>query len=253
MSADSASAQDASVDDSEVAKFAALAETWWDTEGPFRPLHRFNPIRLRFIRDRIAEHFGRDPLAANPLEGLRFLDIGCGGGLLAEPLTRLGAQVVGIDAAAKNIKVAALHAKLGGLSIDYRHTTAEALLEQGECFDAVLNMEVVEHVADVNAFLEASGGLVADGGIMIAATLNRTFKSYALAIVGAEYILRWLPQGTHDWRRFVRPSELAAGLRRAGMTVKSFTGVIYNPLTGAWSLNDRDLDVNYMAIAVRTG
>lgn len=253
MSADSASAQDASVDDLEVAKFAALAETWWDTEGPFRPLHRLNPVRLRFIRDRIAEHFSRDPLAAKPLEGLRLLDIGCGGGLLAEPLTRLGAHVVGIDAAEKNIKVAALHAEQGGLSIDYRHTTAEALLEQGERYDGVLNMEVVEHVADVDAFLEASGGLVADDGIMIAATLNRTFKSYALAIVGAEYILRWLPQGTHDWKRFVRPSEMAAGLRRAGMTVKSFTGVIFNPLTGVWYLNDRDLNVNYMAIAVRNG
>ncbi len=253
MSADDDSTQIGSVDESEVAKFAALAETWWDTEGPFRPLHRLNPVRLRFIRDRVAGHFGRDPSAAKPLEGLRLLDIGCGGGLLAEPLTRLGGRVVGIDAAAENVKIAALHAEQGELSIDYRHTTAEALLERGERFDVVLNMEVVEHVADVDAFLEASGGLVSDGGIMIAATLNRTLKSYALAIVGAEYVLRWLPQGTHDWQRFVRPSELAAGLRRAGMTVKSFTGVIFNPLTGVWSLNDRDLRVNYMAVAIRNG
>ena len=246
-------ARSASVDDSEVAKFAALAESWWDSEGPFRPLHKFNPVRIRFIRDRLAGHFNRDPLAPEPLAGLRLLDIGCGGGLLTEPLTRLGATVVGIDATEKNIRIAALHAEQGGLSIDYRHTTAETLDEAGERFDAVLNMEVVEHVADVDAFLTASGNLVGSGGLMIAATLNRTAKSFALAIVGAEYVLRWLPRGTHDWRRFVRPSELAAGLRHAGMTVTSLTGVVYNPLTGIWSLNERDLDVNYMAVAVRNG
>jgi|TARA_A100001037_G_scaffold14185_1_gene12948 2-polyprenyl-6-hydroxyphenyl methylase/3-demethylubiquinone-9 3-methyltransferase len=246
-------ARSASVDDSEVAKFAALAESWWDSEGPFRPLHKFNPVRIRFIRDRLAGHFNRDPLAPEPLAGLRLLDIGCGGGLLTEPLTRLGATVVGIDATEKNIRIAALHAEQGGLSIDYRHTTAEALDEAGERFDAVLNMEVVEHVADVDAFLTASGNLVGNGGLMIAATLNRTAKSFALAIVGAEYVLRWLPRGTHDWRRFVRPSELAAGLRHAGMTVTSLTGVVFNPLTGIWSLTERDLDVNYMAVAVRNG
>ncbi len=246
-------ARSASVDDSEVAKFAALAESWWDSEGPFRPLHKFNPVRIRFIRDRLAGHFNRDPLAPEPLAGLRLLDIGCGGGLLTEPLTRLGATVVGIDATEKNIRIAALHAEQGGLSIDYRHTTAEALDEAGERFDAVLNMEVVEHVADVDAFLTASGNLVGSGGLMIAATLNRTAKSFALAIVGAEYVLRWLPRGTHDWRRFVRPSELAAGLRHAGMTVTSLTGVVFNPLTGIWSLSERDLDVNYMAVAVRNG
>ena len=246
-------ARSASVDDSEVAKFAALAESWWDSEGPFRPLHKFNPVRIRFIRDRLAGHFNRDPLAPEPLAGLRLLDIGCGGGLLTEPLTRLGATVVGIDATEKNIRIAALHAEQGGLSIDYRHTTAEALDEAGERFDAVLNMEVVEHVADVDAFLTASGNLVGNGGLMIAATLNRTAKSFALAIVGAEYVLRWLPRGTHDWRRFVRPSELAAGLRHAGMTVTSLTGVVFNPLTGIWSLSERDLDVNYMAVAVRNG
>ena len=246
-------ARSASVGDSEVAKFAALAESWWDSEGPFRPLHKFNPVRIRFIRDRLAGHFNRDPLAPEPLAGLRLLDIGCGGGLLTEPLTRLGATVVGIDATEKNIRIAALHAEQGGLSIDYRHTTAEALDEAGERFDAVLNMEVVEHVADVDAFLTASGNLVGNGGLMIAATLNRTAKSFALAIVGAEYVLRWLPRGTHDWRRFVRPSELAAGLRHAGMTVTSLTGVVFNPLTGIWSLTERDLDVNYMAVAVRNG
>ena len=170
---------------------------------------------------------------------------------MAEPLTRLGATVVGIDATENNIQIAAKHAEQGRLSIDYRHTTAESLREAGERFDVVLNMEVVEHVADVGGFLEASGGLVSDGGIMIAATLNRTGKSFFLAIVGAEYVLRWLPRGTHDWRRFVRPSELAAGLRQAGMTVESFTGVIFNPLTGTWSLKKRDLSVNYMVVAVR--
>ena len=246
-------ARSASVDDSEVAKFAALAESWWDSEGPFRPLHKFNPVRIRFIRDRLAGHFNRDPLAPEPLAGLRLLDIGCGGGLLTEPLTRLGATVVGIDATEKNIRIAALHAEQGGLSIDYRHTTAEALDEAGERFDAVLNMEVVEHVADVDAFLTASGNLVGSGGLMSTATLNRTAKSFALAIVGAEYVLRWLPRGTHDWRRFVRPSELAAGLRHASMTVTSLAGVVFNPLTGIWSLSERELDVNYMAVAVRNG
>lgn len=240
-----------SVDEAEIAKFAAMAETWWDTEGPFRPLHRFNPIRLKFIRDRVSAQFDRDPLKPEPLSGLRILDIGCGGGLLAEPLTRLGASVVGIDASEKNIGIASLHAEQGGLAIDYRNTTAETLRDSGDRFDVVLNMEVVEHVADVDVFLEATGELVSEGGIMIAATLNRTLKSYALAIVGAEYVLRWLPRGTHDWRRFVRPSELAAGLRRGGLAVQSFTGVVFNPVTGAWSLNTRDLDVNYMAIAVR--
>jgi len=243
--------QVASVDEAEVAKFAALAENWWDLEGPFRPLHQLNPIRLRFIRDNISAHFDRDELAPQPLSGLRILDIGCGGGLLSEPLARMGATVVGIDATEKNVRVAALHAEQGHLSIDYQHTTAEALRDAGETFDVVLNMEVVEHVADVGSFLQASGDLVNHGGIMIAATLNRTAKSFALAIVGAEYVLRWLPRGTHDWRRFVRPSELATGLRQTGMQVTSLTGVIFNPLNGNWSLNDRDLDVNYMAVAVR--
>ena len=251
MTATGNSSHNTSVDETEVRKFAALAERWWDFEGPFQPLHRLNPVRLRFIRDQVATHFDRDPLAPQPLAGLRLLDIGCGGGLLAEPLTRLGATVVGIDATKKNIQIAALHAEQGRLSIDYRHTTAESMREAGECFDIVLNMEVVEHVADVGSFLKASSGLVSNEGIMIAATLNRTAKSFALAIVGAEYVLRWLPRGTHDWRRFVRPSELAAGLRHAGMTVGSFTGVTFNPLTGNWSLNGRDLSVNYMVVAVR--
>jgi 2-polyprenyl-6-hydroxyphenyl methylase/3-demethylubiquinone-9 3-methyltransferase len=244
---------DITVDPEEVEKFAALSATWWDSDGPFRPLHRLNPVRLRFIRDRLTAHFGRDVQSLKPLKGLRIVDIGCGGGLLAEPLTRLGAAVTGIDATDKNIGVARSHAGESGLSIDYRVISAEALLESGERFDVVLNMEVIEHVADVDAFLSASAGLVRDGGMMFMATLNRTPKSFALAIVGAEYILRWLPKGTHDWKRFVRPSELAAGLRAAGMNVMDFTGVVYNPLTDRWSLNTRDLDVNYMAVAEKPG
>ncbi len=215
----------ASVDPGEVAKFAALAGEWWDPAGTFAPLHRLNPARLTFIRDRIAAHAGRDPLAERPLAGLRVLDIGCGGGLLCEPMARLGAAVTGIDAAEKNVAVAAEHAAEAGLDIDYRHSTAEALAAEaraaetrsaeigagnGAGFDLVLNMEVVEHVADVAAFLQASAALVAPGGAMALATLNRTPKSFALAIVGAEYVLRWLPRGTHDWRRFLRPSELVA-------------------------------------------
>lgn len=246
----------ASVDPDEVAKFAALAHDWWDPAGKFAPLHKLNPARLTFLRDRIAAHQGRDPLAERPLAGLRVLDIGCGGGLLCEPLARLGAQVTGIDAAGPNVAAAARHAAEAGLDIDYRHTTAEALAAEalatgGTPFDLVLNMEVVEHVADVTAFLQASAALVASGGAMALATLNRTPKSFAFAIVGAEYLLRWLPRGTHDWRKFLRPSELVAQLRAAGLETKELTGVAYNPLTGAWHLAARDLDVNYMIFAVK--
>jgi 2-polyprenyl-6-hydroxyphenyl methylase/3-demethylubiquinone-9 3-methyltransferase len=246
-----ADSHSASVDPDEVAKFAALAGQWWDPAGKFAPLHRLNPARLTFIRDRIAAHTGRDPLAERPLAGLRVLDIGCGGGLLCEPLARLGAQVTGIDAAEQNVAVAAEHAAEAGLDIDYRHGTAEDLAEAGAGFELVLNMEVVEHVADVAAFLQASAALVAPGGAMALATLNRTPKSFALAIVGAEYVLRWLPRGTHDWRRFLRPSELVASLRAAGLETRELTGVVYNPLTGAWRLAPHDLEVNYMVFAVK--
>ncbi len=254
MAASGTDSHSASVDPDEVAKFAALAGEWWDPAGKFAPLHRLNPARLTFIRDRIAAHRGRDPLAERPLAGLRVLDIGCGGGLLCEPLARLGARVTGIDAAERNVTVAAEHAAEAGLDIDYRHSTAEDLATgttSGNRFDLILNMEVVEHVADVAAFLQASAALVAPGGAMALATLNRTPKSFALAIVGAEYILRWLPRGTHDWRRFLRPSELVASLRAAGLETRELTGVTYNPLTGAWRLTPHDLDVNYMVFAVK--
>ena len=241
----------ASVDSEEIAKFAAMAEAWWDPEGKFRPLHRFNPVRLAFIRDRLCSHFGRDPLADRPLSGLKLLDVGCGGGLLAEPLARLGAEVTGLDAAEKNVKVAGLHAEESGLAIDYRHGSVEALAAGPAQFDAVLNMEVVEHVADVESFMAASAALVRPGGLMVVATLNRTPKAFLLAIVGAEYLLRWLPRGTHDWRRFLRPSELARVLRGAGLDIAEMTGVAYNPLTDRWRLAPRDLDVNYMLVAVK--
>jgi len=242
----------ASVDDGEVARFAAMAETWWDPDGPFRPLHRVNPTRLRFVRDRLAAHFGRDPLGPAPLAGLRLLDIGCGGGLLCEPLARLGAETVGIDASEKNIAIARNHAVQSGLAIEYRHATAEALAAEGARFDAVLNLEVVEHVADVESFMTACCALVAPGGATVVATLNRTPKSFALAILGAEYVLNWLPRGTHDWRRFLRPSEVAAHLRRQGLTVAEIAGVTYGPLTGEWRLS-RDPSVNYMIFATRAG
>jgi 2-polyprenyl-6-hydroxyphenyl methylase/3-demethylubiquinone-9 3-methyltransferase len=240
----------ASIDPAETAKFAAMAEAWWDPQGKFRPLHKFNPTRLAFIRDRVAARHGRDPLAARPLADLRLLDIGCGGGLLAEPMARLGAEVMGIDAVERNIAVARLHAERSGLAIDYRTATPEELVENGVKFDVILNMEVIEHVADRAVFLGACSDLLAPDGLMIIATINRTAKAFALAIVGAEYVLGWLPRGTHDWRKFVRPSELAAGLRPHGLEFTELTGVVYNPLTDKWSLA-RDLDVNYMAVATR--
>ena len=234
----------------EVARFNALAEAWWDADGAFRPLHRINPTRIAFIRDRVAGHFGRDPLGRGPLGGLDLLDIGCGGGLLSEPMRRLGARVTGIDAAEETVRVAARHAEQGGLDIEYRSVLPEALAAEGRTFNVVLNMEVVEHVADVEAFLAACCALVKPGGIMVLATLNRTLKAFALAKVGAEYVLRWLPAGTHHWRKFVKPSELAAALRPHGFGVVELKGLVYGALSDAWSLAD-DLDVNYMAVAVK--
>jgi 2-polyprenyl-6-hydroxyphenyl methylase/3-demethylubiquinone-9 3-methyltransferase len=243
-----APAAGASVDPAEIAKFEAMAEAWWDPHGKFRPLHRLNPVRLAYIRDQACRHFGRDARAPMPLAGLDLLDIGCGGGLLSEPMTRLGARVVGIDASHRNIAIAGLHAERMGLTIDYRCQAVETLAEGDERFDILLNMEVIEHVADPEGFMAASIRLLKPGGMMVVATLNRTAKSYALAIVGAEYLLRWLPRGTHDWKRFLRPSELTHLIARAGGHVLALEGVTYNPLTDHWSLS-RDLGVNYMAVA----
>jgi 2-polyprenyl-6-hydroxyphenyl methylase/3-demethylubiquinone-9 3-methyltransferase len=240
----------ASIDPAEIARFSAMAAEWWDPQGKFRPLHKFNPVRLQFIRDRIATHFRRDPQADSPLAGLRLLDIGCGGGLVSEPMARLGAQVVGADASERNIGVAGLHANEAGVMVDYRCTSAEDLAAAGEQFDVVLALEVVEHVADLEGFLQACGQMVKPGGLLIAATLNRTPKSYALGIVAAEYILGWVPRGTHDWKKFLKPHELAGGLRRAGLTLQEVAGVSYDLLNDRWRLG-RDTDVNYMLVAVK--
>ncbi|HUC62556.1 MAG TPA: bifunctional 2-polyprenyl-6-hydroxyphenol methylase/3-demethylubiquinol 3-O-methyltransferase UbiG [Alphaproteobacteria bacterium] len=240
----------ASIDAREVERFGALADAWWDEAGEFKPLHKLNPVRLAYVRDAALRRFGRDAKALRPLDGLAILDIGCGGGLLTEPLARLGARVVGIDAAERNVEAARRHAAVNGLAIEYRATSAEALAAEGQRFDLVLNMEVVEHVADVDAFLAASLALVKPGGLMILATLNRTLQSYAFAIVGAEMVLRWLPRGTHDWNRFLRPSELAKALRAHGGRIAALTGVVYSPITGRFALGD-DLAVNYMALVER--
>lgn len=244
-------AKEASVDPAELAKFSASPADWWDPAGAFGPLHRLNPVRLAFIRDRTAAQFGRDPLAERPLAGLSALDIGCGGGLLSEPLSRLGAGVTGLDASEDSIAAARAHAGEQELDIDYRLGTAEALAAEGERFDLVLAMEIVEHVADVPGFFAAATGLVRPGGAMVLATLNRTPKSFLFAIVGAEYVLRWLPRGTHDWRRFLRPSELARHLRAGGLTLQEVTGVAYNPLSDGWRLAPGDSDVNYMVFATK--
>jgi len=239
-----------SVDPGEVARFEALAETWWDANGPMRPLHAMAPVRIGFVRDRAAEAFGRDPKTDRPFAGLSLLDIGCGGGLMAEPMARLGFDVTAIDAAAKNIAVAKHHAAQSGLDIDYRVETLEALAAAGRRFDLVLCLEVVEHVAEIEAFVADAIAVLKPGGIAVFSTLNRTAKAFAFAIVGAEYVLGLLPRGTHDWRKFVRPSELAAALRRAGARVTELAGMTYSPLAGRWSIT-KDLGVNYFAVAAR--
>ena len=236
----------ASVDPAEIAKFSALAEAWWDPAGKFRPLHRLNPVRLAYIRDRAAARFAREALALRPLAGLCLVDIGCGGGLLSEPLARMGAQVTGIDAAEMSIAAARRHAEESELEIDYRQETAEALVETGARFEIVLAMEIVEHVGDVPGFMAAAATLVAPGGLLIISTLNRTAKSFALAVLGAEYLLRWLEPGTHDWRRFLKPSEVAAAVRPHGLALVEAVGVVYSPLSDKWRLTASDLDVNYM-------
>jgi 2-polyprenyl-6-hydroxyphenyl methylase / 3-demethylubiquinone-9 3-methyltransferase len=238
------------IDDAEVERFSRMAQEWWNPNGKFKPLHKFNPVRLTYIREQVLERFGCDMKAARPFKGLRFLDIGCGGGLLCEPMARLGADIVGADASATNIEVAKLHANESGLAIDYRATTAEALADAGEKFDVILNMEVVEHVADVELFIEACGQMLKPGGIMFVATINRTLKALGLAIIGAEYVLRWLPRGTHQYDKLVRPEELASALGKAGMSIAETTGVFYNPFTDSWN-RSRDTDVNYMVLAVK--
>jgi 2-polyprenyl-6-hydroxyphenyl methylase/3-demethylubiquinone-9 3-methyltransferase len=236
------------VDEEEVERFSRIAGEWWDVRGPMAALHKFNPVRLAYIRDRAAAHFGRDANRLDSLAGLRMLDIGCGGGILSEPLARLGASVVGADPSESNIAVARRHAAQSGLSIDYRNATAETLAAAGETFEIVLAMEVVEHVADLGLFVEIAAGMVKSGGLLFVATLNRTIKSFALAIVGAEYILRWLPRGTHQWDKFVTPNELEIAIQQGGMRVKGETGVIYNLLGDRWQLS-ADMDVNYMVVA----
>lgn len=239
------------VDPAEVEKFAAIADEWWDPFGKFKPLHKFNPVRLAYIRDGVCAHFGRDRRDSLPLEGLRLLDIGCGGGLVAEPMRRLGADVVAIDAAERNVKAAIAHAEPLALNIDYRATTAEALEAEGEPpFDVILNLEVVEHVTDPGHFLETSANLLKPGGIMIVATINRTLKALALAKIGAEYVLRWLPAGTHDPRKFLKPDETKEMLMRAGLAITGEAGVTYNPLMDIWRIGE-DTDVNYMLTAVK--
>jgi 2-polyprenyl-6-hydroxyphenyl methylase/3-demethylubiquinone-9 3-methyltransferase len=251
MSATQTAATGGTVDPAEIAKFEAMAAEWWDPEGKFKPLHMLQPCRLDYVVDQIAAEFARDPAADRPFAGLRLLDIGCGGGLLCEPMARLGADVVGADAAARNIPVARLHAAQSGLAIDYRHTTAEALAAAGERFDVVLNMEVVEHVADPLAYLTACRDLLRPGGLMIASTLNRNAKSWLMAIVGAEHVMRWLPRGTHDWSKFITPDELFDLLRRAGLDPVDRKGFVFNPLTWSWRISDRDLSVNYVTASVR--
>lgn len=241
-----------SIDAAEIDKFQRIAAEWWSPDGRFRPLHRLNPLRIGFIRDALVAQFGCDPRALRPLEGLRILDIGCGGGLLSEPMARLGAEVVGVDPAPGNVDVARLHARQSGLAIDYRTATAEDLAAAGESFDVVLAMEVVEHVADVEAFLATCAGMVRPGGVLVLATINRTLKAAALAIGGAEYLLRWLPRGTHEYRKFVRPEEAEAALAAAGLGVTRRTGVVFSLLDGDWRLS-HDMDVNYMLAATRPG
>ena len=243
--------QSSSIDPAEVAKFQAMAAEWWDPQGKFKPLHMLNPTRLDYVTAQIAGQFGRDRDAARPFDGLGILDIGCGGGLMAEPMARLGADVTGADAAAGNITVASLHAQEQGLDIDYLATTSEALAAQGRSYDVVMALEIVEHVADPAAFIATCRDLVKPGGLLIQSTLNRNPKSFLMGIIGAEWVMRWLPKGTHDWRRFITPDELAAMTEATGLEVVDRCGMVFNPLGWSWSLSHRDLSVNYAMTAVR--
>lgn len=241
-----------SLNEAELAKFATIAETWWDAEGPFKPLHNLNPTRLAFIRSTLCHHFRKDPNSPKPFEGLRFVDVGCGGGLLSEPLARMGAMVTGVDAVDQNIKIASLHAESDPVtaSIEYLCTTAEKLVEEQRRFDAVLALEVIEHVADPTDFCKSLAALTIPNGAVVISTINRTMRAFAAAIIGAEYILRWLPRGTHEWSKFVNPEELVLILKRASVTVQEMAGFVYKPLSGKWVLSD-DISVNYIAFAAK--
>lgn len=239
------------IDDGEVEKFRAMAAEWWDPDGKFKPLHMLNPCRLDYITSQIAAEYNRDLATTKLFEGLRILDIGCGGGLLSEPMARLGADIVGADVGEENISVAHVHAEAQGLEIDYRHTTAEALAAAGETFDAILNMEVVEHVSDPLVYLKACHDLLKPGGLMICSTLNRNLRSYALAIIGAEYVMRWLPKGTHDWSKFITPDELYDLLGRAGLEPVDRKGFVFNPVRCSWSLSSTDISLNYVTTSLR--
>lgn len=238
------------VDPNEIARFTALAEEWWNPAGRFRVMHRFNPVRRDYIVERIARHFRRDTTNAACFAGLRILDVGCGAGLLCEPLAERGAEVVGIDATARNVEIARWHAAERGLTVDYRHCLAEHLTETGERFDVVLNTEVVEHVADPEQLMSQCCDLVSPGGLLIIATLNRTLRAFLLAIVGAEYVLKWLPKGTHDWRRFLRPGEVRAMIGRNGLDTGEVVGVSFNPIANRWRLSNNS-SVNYMLLATK--
>lgn len=239
------------VDPAEIAKFEAMAAEWWDLNGKFKPLHMMNPVRLDYITRQIAAEFNRDLNSSTPFKGLRIADIGCGGGLLCEPMARLGADVVGVDAAARNIPVAEVHAAQSGLSIDYRHTTAEAMAMAGQQFDVVINMEVVEHVADPQGYLTACQQLLKSGGLHLCSTINRNPKSFIMAIVGAEWVMRWLPKGTHEWSKFITPEELFDLLTKAGLDPVDRKGYVFNFAKFTWSISDKDLSVNYVTAATK--
>ncbi len=238
------------IDQDEITHFSRLSEEWWDRRGPLKALHRFNPTRVAYVRDCVAAHFGRQPGRPDCLAGLRMLDIGCGGGILSEPLARLGASVLGADPAPSNIVVAQRHAAQGGLTIDYRATTAEALADAGEVFDVVLAMEVIEHVADVGLFVDRTAAMVKPGGLMVVATFNRTLKALALGIIAAEYILRWVPRGTHQWGKFVTPTEMEVALGKNGLRIVNKTGMAYEVFHRRWRLSG-DMSVNYTLVAER--
>lgn len=240
------------IDPEEVAKFEAMAAEWWDTDGKFKPLHMLNPTRLDYIVDQIAAEFARDITTDKPFKGLKILDIGCGGGLLSEPMARLGADVVGADAAERNIPVAQIHAQQSGLEIDYRHTSAEKITESGDTFDVILNMEVIEHVADPLGFLTACRQLLKPNGLMICSTINRNPKSYLMAIIGAEHIMRWLPKGTHDWSKFITPDELFDLIKNSGLNPVDRKGFVFNPLKWDWSISNNDLSVNYVTASINS-